>query len=291
MGYAAIVRGSGLLTAVLGLSAVHADGVCEKGTRDTTAAERQTMMAVVEATKAALPLAPAGWVIGGYEEISPIASVCRDAENTPWAYSFSRTFNRTDDAAERERQMAEVTAAARAAQAARQPRQVELQAKADAASAEFARAAQSGDEQRLAASRSALDAVSAEYAAFMAEANDSALIESIARIQARDRAMSIAIGVNEGSSWNDMQSVAPLHGALSTYRRTTTDTGVETADVLLLYGAWQPLGEGSAALGRRGTASPAAAHALTVRVMADPARVDSLLASIDFDALAAVLAR
>jgi hypothetical protein len=290
MGGAAIIRGSVLFTAVLGISAAYADGECVRGFRDTTADERQVRTDLIAAIKAALPAAPQGWVIGGYEDVSLAASVCRDAENVPWGQAFSRTFNRTDDAAERERQMAEVTAAARAAQAARQPRQAALQAKADAASQEFAAAAQSGNEERLAASRRAMEAVNAEYAAFMAETDNSSVIESIGRIQSRDRTMSIGIGINEGASWNDARSVAPLHGSQATYRWTTTpDTGAETTQVLLLYGAWQP-GQGSATVGRRGTASPAAAHALAIRVAADPGRIDSLLASIDFDALAATLA-
>jgi hypothetical protein len=291
MGFATTVRGS-LLLALLVVSTAYADGVCEKGLRDTTPAERQTRLGVVEAIKAALPVAPEGWVIGGYEEVSPVASVCRDTESTPWGQEFSRTFNRVDDAAERERAMAEVTAAARAAQAARQPRQDALQAKADAASKEFAAAAQSGDAGRLAASQRAMEAVSAEYAAFMAEAEDPGLLESISRIQMRDRTMSIGIGINAGASSNDAQSVAPLHGSQATYRWTTTqDLGVETAEVLLLYGAWQPRAEGGVTLARRGTASSAAAHAIAVTVRADPGRIDSLLASIDFPAIAATLVR
>ncbi|HUQ53874.1 MAG TPA: hypothetical protein VM692_16715 [Gammaproteobacteria bacterium] len=42
--------------------------------------------------------------------------------------------------------------------------------------------------------------------------------------------------------------------------------------------------------GRRGSASSAAAHSLVVTVEGDPARIDSLLGSIDFPALAATLA-
>src|SRR5262245_15422321 len=106
MGFAPVVRGSVLLAAVLGVSNAYADGVCEKGMRDTTPAERQTRVGVIEAIKAALPQAPQGWVIGGYEEVSPIASICRDTESTPWGQEFSRTFNRADDAADREAAMA-----------------------------------------------------------------------------------------------------------------------------------------------------------------------------------------
>jgi hypothetical protein len=287
MGFATIVRGSVL--ALLGVSTAYADGVCEKGYRDTTAAERQMMMGVMEAAKAALPLAPTGWIIGGYEELSPIGSICMDGETTPWAYNFSRTFNRTDDQAEREQALADAGAELRAAQAARQPRMDALQAKMEAVSAEFAKAAQSGDAERMAASQRAIDAVSKEYEAFFAEAENPQLIESIARTTMQDRTMSIAISVNPGGIYDsDWQSVAPFGGAQSAYRWTTNDDGIETAHALLLYGAWAPREGGGVTSGRRGTTSSAASHAMAVRVEADPGRLDSLLASINFNALAAL---
>ena len=100
----------------------HADSVCEKGYSDTTAAERATMTQVLQAAKAALPAAPSGWVIGGYEEISVLSSICSDGEATPWPYNISRTYNRTDDAAEREQALADAAAVLRARQAKRQPK-------------------------------------------------------------------------------------------------------------------------------------------------------------------------
>ena len=123
MGFATTVRGSVLSIALLGASTVYADGVCEKGSRDTTAAERQTMLTTLEAARAALPGAPEGWIIGGYEgEHSVTQNLCLEAEATPWSFGVSRTLNRADDAAQRERALAEAGVAARAAQQARQPR-------------------------------------------------------------------------------------------------------------------------------------------------------------------------
>jgi hypothetical protein len=85
-----------LLVAALGAFASYGDAPCERDFRDTTAAERQTMLGVMQAAKAALPDAPTGWIIGGYEELSSIGSICMDGENTPWSYDCSRTFNRAD---------------------------------------------------------------------------------------------------------------------------------------------------------------------------------------------------
>lgn len=289
MGFAATVRGTVLLAAVLSASSALADGACDKGFRDTTAAERETMLGVMQAAKAALPQAPTGWVIGGYEELSPVGRICIDAESTPWAYSFSRTFNRTDDQADRAAALAQAGEAARAAQAERQPRMEALQAKMSAAGTELANAAQSGDQARIEASQRAVEAVSAEFAAFIDEGQNPALLESIARTTMQDRTMSIGVSVNPGSFYDsELQPAAPLGGAQAVYRGAATSDGVETAQVVLLYGAWQPRDGGGMTAGRRGTAPSAAAHALAVRVEADPARLDSLLGSIDFDALAAV---
>lgn len=285
---AAVVRRSVLSVAALGAAAAYADAVCEKGFRDTTAAERQTMLSVMGAAQAALPPAPTGWVIGGYEELSPVNNICKDEESTPWAYTFSRTYNRTDNAAEREAALAAAAVAARAAQAARQPRLDALQVKIDAATQEFAAAAQSGDQARIAASQRALDAVSAESAALFAEADPQALA-SIIEATERDVTMSIVVEVNPGGIANpDMQSVAPLAAAQSAYRWTDVNGPIETANLLLLYGAWQPREAGGVTSVPRGTASSAAAHAIAVRVAADPGRIDSLLGAIDSNAIAAL---
>ena len=51
--------------------------------------------------RAALPGAPEGWIIGGYEgEHSVTQNLCLEAEATPWSYGVSRTLNRADDAAD-----------------------------------------------------------------------------------------------------------------------------------------------------------------------------------------------
>ena len=58
------------LVALADTSGALAVGVCNKGFRDTTAAERATLTAVLEAVKKALPAVPTGWVILGDDEVS-----------------------------------------------------------------------------------------------------------------------------------------------------------------------------------------------------------------------------
>ena len=285
-------RGAVLLAAAIGASAAYADGECVKGYRDTTAAERQTMLAVMEAAKAALPDAPTGWIIGGYEELSPIGTICKDGENTPWSYGFSRTFNRTDDQAARGQALAEAGVKVRAAQEARQPQIDALTARMQTLGAELATASQKGNQARVDAINRQLEKTSQQLEALYAQANDPALLESVAKATMQDRTMSIGIRVNPGAISNAemKKSLAPT-GAHSAYRWTTSADGVSEGHALVLFGAWQPRAPGGLVSQRRGTQSSAAAHAVAVRVAADPARLDSLLASIDFGAIAATLAR
>ena len=287
---ARIVRGVFLLATALGTSTAHGDAVCVQGFRDTTAAERQTMLGVMEAAKAALPDAPAGWIIGGYEELSPIGSICKDGENTPWAYSFSRTFNRTDDQAARDQALADAGDKARAAQAARQPRTDALMARMQTLSAELSTAAQKGDQARVDALNREMEGISKEFDAMAAE--DQPMIADVAKATMGDRTMSIAIAVNPGVVSNSkMQKAAAPAGAHSAYRWSTSADGVKEGHAVVLLGAWQPRAEGGVASQRRGTSSSSAAHAVAVTVQADPARLDSLLDSIDFGAIAATVAR
>ena len=109
------------LALVLATSIAHGQE-CVRGERDTTAAERQTMTNNLENALAALPAAPEGWIVGGYEGISVTQRLCLDYEDRPWAYSISRTYNRADDVESREQVQADAGAALRASMEARQPR-------------------------------------------------------------------------------------------------------------------------------------------------------------------------
>ena len=287
---ARIGRGAFLLIAALGAFPAYGDGVCERGFRDTTAAERQTMLRVMEAAKAALPGAPAGWIIGGYEELSPVGTICKDSENTPWAYNFSRTFNRTDDQAARDQALADTGAQMRAAQAARQPRTDALMARMQTLGTEMQTAIQKGDQKRVDALNKEMETISKEFDAMAAA--DQPMVDSVARTTMQDRTMSIAISVNPGSVSNaDMKRAQAPAGAHSAYRWSTSDGGVNESHALVLFGGWQPKAEGGLVSQRRGTNSSAAAHAVAVTVDADPARLDSLLGSIDFGAIGATVAR
>jgi hypothetical protein len=121
---------------------------------------------------------------------------------------------------------------------------------------------------------------------------DQALAESMNKATMQDRIMSIGVSVNPGGISNAQMKKAPAPaGAHSAYRWTTLKEGVTEGHALVLFGAWQPRAGGGLVSQKRATASSAAAHAVRVTVDADPARLDSLLESIDFGAIAATVAR
>ena len=213
-------RLAALSSVLLGAALARADGECAKGYRDTTLEERATMTRVLEAAKAALPAAPEGWVIGGYEEISVRSSICRDAETRPWSYDISRTYNRTDDAAERERAMADAAAAMKADLATKQPRMDALTARAQALGAELANAAQQGDQARIDALNAEMAQISKQFESLMNEGNPQARAEAIGAAQMRDVEMSIAVSFNPQSAFDpEMQPAAAPAGALSGHHR------------------------------------------------------------------------
>lgn len=287
------VRSVLLLAAVFGAAAAQADGVCENGDRPTTAAERQAMLTAQQIAKAALPDAPTGWAIGGYEgELSTRDNICRDVESTPWAYSVSRSYNRTDDAAAREQAMADAGVRARAAQAARQPRIDALMAQGQKLGEELGVAAQKGDQARIAAINREMEKISKEMEALYGGEEDQAIQATIAKATTQDRTMDVAVSINSGAyPETGARRVTGPAGAHSTYRWTTTEASVSQAHALVLFGNWRPRDGGGLEVQRRGTASPAAPHAIAVRVDADPARIDSLMNSIDFGAIAGSVVR
>jgi hypothetical protein len=285
------VSSASLLVAIL-LAAPnsYADGVCEKGYRDTTTAERQTITSTLEAIRDSLPQAPEGWIIGGYEEITARSNTCSDADDTPWGYDFTRIFNRVDDTEQRDQALAAENAKLQASMAERQPRMEALMAKMEELGAALGAAAQKGDQARIDAINRDMAQVQTEFERFMNENSNQAQFETMAAIQMQDRTIEIAIAVNPSYvSTNDLESAAAPSGADTAFRGQATVDGVTNAHMLVLLGNWRPRETGGLEAVKRGNASSAAAHAMAVNVTADPARLDAVLATIDFGDLAALL--
>jgi len=279
-----------LLPTLLLTSQVHADWECVKGFRDTTDAERSTMTQVLETAKAALPGAPDGWIIGGYEEISVRQSTCMDDETTPWSYNISRTYNRTDNVDEREATEQAYAADMQAAQAAKQPRIDALMAKAQALGAEQGTAAARGDFARAEQINLEIDALSKELDRVLDEGDPQAQADALAAATLQDVEMSISVSVNQGAIFDPAMEAAPAPAnTRSAFRWQVTDGGITRAHALLLFGRWRPRAAGGVESDFSGDASPAVASAVAIHAIADPGRLDALLAGIDLSAIAALL--
>lgn len=287
-----VTRGAVIATATaiaLALPCAWADGECSKF-RDTTPAERATVTTTLETVKATLPAAPEGWIIGGYEEISVQSSICVDRETTPWAYNFTRIYNRADDVEQREQLAADAGAAARAATAERQPQIDALMARNAELGAQLADAAQAGDQARIDAINAEIAAAQQEFERVMNEGPSAEQMAALGGALNQDRTMEIAVAINPGPvATEGMQSMSTPAGAHAAFRSETDRDGVTTAEMLVLLGGWQPGAGGGLQVQRRGGAPAAAAHAMAVRVTADPARLDSLLDAVDFAALGALM--
>ena len=290
MGSTRWVSASCFVPILLGVSSAYGQQECVKGDRDTTAAERQTVTSALETIKAALPQAPEGWVIGGHEEFSVRQRNCRDDETTPWPYYFNRLYNRVDDAAAREQALAEQAAVFAARAAERQPLIDAAIAKSQELAAQLAEAAQRRDQARVDAIQQEMLKLQAENERLFAPPNEEELNALVAATE-QDRTISIAVDVNPGAVANngEYQSASAPAGAAAAFRKQTTRDGLTEAEAIVLFGSWQPRQGGGQQALRRDTSPPAAPHAVSVTVRADPARVDGMLEAINLDAIAGLV--
>ncbi len=269
-----------------------ADGAaCLKDFRDSTPAERARMTAILEIVKASLPPAPAGWQIGGYEEISVVGRVCRDDEARPWAYEISRTYNRVDDAEARQKLMRDAAAYAAAEQARKQPRMDALMAQVQKLSERQIALVQKGDMDGAQKINYDMEKIQKQYQAIADEGDSAARIAAAGKEMERDAHMYIHVNVNAANArpGSGAANLAPPTGALAAQRWTVAGDADRNAEghALVLLGRWNRNQAGTQwTPERRANAVPTAAHVISVEVTGDPARIDPLLRTINFQKLA-----
>lgn len=289
-----------LATIILAAAAVsfasiaRGDGVCNAGFRDSTPAERARMTAVLEIAKRSLPAAPAGWQIGGYEEISVVGSICRDGENLPWSYGISRTFDRVDDYEARQQVMRDAAAHAAEEQQKKQPRMDALMAQMQQLSARQGALVQKGDMAGAEKINYEIERIQAEYQRIADEGDSQARIAAAGKEMERDLHMSISVRVNETMvPLTNGAASFPLPPGASVAQRWTRAADAEKSaegHALVLFGGWNRAEQTRRWMpARRANAVPTAAHVISVEVVGDPARIDPLLQGIDFRGLATAL--
>ena len=279
------------VAAMVGTCAAQADGVCVKGYRDTTPAERATIARVLETVKRALPGPPNGWVILGDDAISPTTNLCADYELTPWEYDFSRQYQRVDDQEARDAIIASAAAAMQADQAKKQPRIDVLNAKIAALTNDLVAAAQASDFAKGEVINHQIDALSAEVEKIMNEGDPAARMNAAAKEASRDLRMGVVVKVNptESSPSEDAKPIAAPAGAASAHRWSSDRQDTDEDHVLVLFGQWRHNADGFSETVPRLGATPTSASSIAVDITADPNRIATLMSSIDFSAIASLM--
>lgn len=281
-----------LLAALVAPAASWGDGVCYKGIRDTTPGERVRMVANLEAVKRALPPAPAGWVLVGDDQVSVLNSLCMDIERKPWNYQFSRSYTSVDDQPQRQaliRQAADIMAAE---QARIQPLLDKNMARGEQIVKRQVALMEKGEMEAALALNEQIAAMQEETRKVMEEGDANERRDALLRQASIDQHMYVTVQVNAWSASppEEGATALPLPPGASFASRWSRSNDVPTDEVQILYGRWRPLSHGGHGIVSRSDVPANHAHSLLVTVTADPGRIESVLAGINFDELAKVLA-
>lgn len=272
----------------LGASAARADSPCDRGYRDTTAAERATMTRILESVRQVLPPAPEGWVVVNDDPPSVPGSLCMDYERKPWSYGYSRTYRRTD----RNEEIDRVTRAAadlmQADMAKKQPRLDAIMAKSEALTRQQIALIQKGEMEKAVAFNEQLAALQEEYRKVSDEGDARARGEAMMIEAMRDIEFSVSVSVNpwgESPADADTTAITVAGKPVTAYRWNSRSEDSHQGGALVVYGLWRTTTSGSLGLVARGQVPANAVHGLSVRVDADEDRLPSVIEAIDFAAL------
>lgn len=276
------------VAALAAAPAAQSDAPCNKGFRDTTAAERGAVTAVLQAAKRALPPAPAGWVIVGDDQISVTTNLCRDYEAAPWSYHFSRSYTRVDDQAARDKIMADAAATAAAAQAKKQPRLDALMARMEKLTRTQVALIQKGDMAGATALNEEMAKLQEQYRKVSDEGDSQAQLTASFAEAGRDQHMYISVQVNSNQVRpdNDASVMPPPAGARAAYRWSSNRESVIEDHVLMLLGQWRPMADNVWKRVLHPEMAPTAPQVMTITVTADPGRIAAIVGAIDVRTLA-----
>ena len=266
--------------------AAFGDAPCHTDYRDTTPAERSQITGVLKTMQSALPPAPEGWIIvvDPANEISVPDRICKDTEKSPWNYGFTRTYKQVAGVEARGKLIEDQAASQKAAMEQRQPRLDAAQAKYQKITNQITELNQKQDYAGAEKLAPQLRAAEKEYEAILNEVYDPAAAAATDKEFNRDFEMSISVKVNPRleSVGQGAKAIAPPARAKSAQRWHVENEQESTDRALYLFGPWTADASGKWSAGSRAGASPTAAHAISVLVSGDPARVTSTIPTIKF---------
>jgi len=281
----------GLCSVIAVGSTALADSPCNAGYRDTTAAERAKMTAVLETVKSAMPAPPAGWVLTVDDTISVPQSLCQDLAKVPLDYSYTRHYSNVGDAEQRQKLIQDQAAINAEIYKKKQPRLDAIQAKMEKISAQQVALIQKGDYAGAEKFNAEIEKLQAEYQQVADEGSDPQRMEAIGKEMSRDLEMTIAVRVNPMTARVPTEAkptTAPA-GAKAAYRWHVEDSSSSNDHALYQFGTWFKRPDGTFQPSVRQGAPFSAAHAITVEVTGESQRVTQTLAAIDFAKIASSL--
>jgi len=262
------------------------DAPCHADYRDTTPAERAQITGVLKSMQSALPPAPEGWIIvvDPSNEISVPSRICRDNEKSPWNYGFTRTYKQAEGTDARMKLINDQAASQKAAMEQRQPRIDAAQAKYQKITNQINELIQKKDYAGAEKLAPQLRAAEKEYEAILSEVYDPAAAAATDKEVNRDFEMRISVYANPPleSVGEGAKAIAPPARAKSAQRWHVENEQESTDHALYLFGAWTAGANGKWRAGNRDGAAPTAAHAISVLVSGDPARVTKVIPTIKF---------
>jgi hypothetical protein len=277
----------------LGAATAAADSPCDKGYRDTSAAERGTMMRILEAVRPALPPAPKGWVVVNDDPPSVPQSLCMDYERKPWSYDYSRSYRRTDKQAEYDAGVRAGAEIMQADLAKKKPRLDAIMAKNELLAKQQVAFIEKGQMDKALALNEQMAALQEEYRKIADEGDAVERSDAIMREAMRDIEFSISVRVNAWAASppreGDVAFAVP-GGAHSAIRWPSRREDSHQGGAQVLYGQWRTVSSGSLVLVARGHVPANAAHGILVQIDADERRLDAVLGLVDFAALARLVA-
>ncbi len=282
-----------IVAAIAAESIAHADGVCAAGFHNLTAADRAVMLETLEVAKSTLPPAPKGWVIVGDDKVDAPTSICGDVIHNPWHYEHTRYYQQVGNQEARDKIIADAAAANAAAMKLKQPRLDAVTARIQELSKKQIAFIEKNDIEHATALNEDMAKLQEEYQKILDEGGGQQQLEAAAARASKDLQMNISITVNDGGQMfgPEVSNLALPPGADAAVRWESTSRGIDSSSVVILFGEWRSAAPGDWRIVPNPAVFTNKAHAIAIHITADPGRVASTLAAIDYAKLVALLPR
>jgi hypothetical protein len=211
-------------------------------------------------------------------------SLCQDYAKVPFDYYFTRWYRNVADAEQKQKPVMDLAAMEADAFKKKQPRLEAIQAQMEAIVAKQVPLLQKGDYAGAQKYNAEVERLQAEYQRIADEGSNPEAMEAAAKEANRDVELTISVRVNPMTARTPDQAKPTTRpsGAGSAYRWHVEDEKQSNDHALYYFGTWFKRPDGTYQPSVRAGAPFSAAHALSIEVVGDPARVTQTVAAIDF---------